>query len=132
MTVTSASWFGEARQISMWSETADSDGNRQEQMGQLNSAAGETPVADRFPVVIRGSKGLNSAEGLGFGFRLGLCLGVGLGLGFGLRRRELAGEESGAEEEAEEPRTRPWPLNLELEVVRFFMNPFILPLTSSI
>lgn len=112
-----------AKHRSTWSETADSEGNGEEQIGQLKTAAGA-----RSPVV-------NSSERLGFEVGLGLRLGLGLGVGLelGERRRELA-EEGAAEgeEEEEEPRTRPWPLNLELEGVRFFMNPFILSLTSSI
>lgn len=108
----------------MWAETSDSEGNGEEQIGQLKAAGAEDRLA--VMAVMRGSKGLNSAEGLGFG----VASGLGLGLVFwfwGGTRREL-----GADEEEEEPKTRPWPLNLELELVRFFMNPFILSFTSSI
>lgn len=58
----------------------------------------------------------------------GFCeLGWGRGVGL-----ELVGEE-----EEEEPRTLPWPLNLpdeeeEKGLLTFFMKPFTLSLTSSI
>lgn len=141
----------------MWAATSASEGKERAQTGQSKELTEDwvEPLTSWRPEEMRGSKGLNSveglgSEGLGTDWREDLWRDRDGGGWRGWRRREAAAEAAEAaeedgedavaeaeEEDEEEPRTRPWPLNLEegeeeKGLLTFLMRPFILSLTSSI
>lgn len=108
------------RQESRWAATSASEEKERLQTGQSMVAGAEGRPKD--------GEGLGSVSGTGSaGGRSGLRTEreegrVAGGGGF------LEGEEEGAE-----PKTRPWPWNLEEKgLLTFFMRPFILSFISSI